>query len=294
MPETRFAGPGGPAVVEAVQVALDQVGRRSDPESWTIVEHGTSNVVALAGDVAVRVARSEMSGLEARRAQHVIDALPSLPFSVPRSVGAPVHVNGVLAIVQERIHGDVHPAGPADPAELAKLLEALRSVPLPPISAHLAVPRAYMGGNDWQSVLTSEVVPRLNRSVRGEALSRVESLAALESDPVSLCHGDLAGTNVLWRDGKIVGVLDWDLASPADITDDVASLASWHGWESLGPFIDDQTANRARTVAATHVLQPIAFTLLQERPPGELERAVARANTALAQELDVQTDVAVP
>ncbi len=42
-----------------------------------------------------------------------------------------------------------------------------------------------------------------------------------------MCHSDWAPYNVVWRDERIVGVIDWDLAYPGDPLEDVA-FAVWH------------------------------------------------------------------
>lgn len=40
-----------------------------------------------------------------------------------------------------------------------------------------------------------------------------------------ICHNDLAPYNVVWRGGAIVGIIDWDLASPGDAVSDLAFTA---------------------------------------------------------------------
>ena len=51
-------------------------------------------------------------------------------------------------------------------------------------------------------------------------------------DPnATILHGDWAPYNVVWRDGGVAGVIDWDLARPGDPLDDLA-FAAWH-WAPL-------------------------------------------------------------
>jgi hypothetical protein len=57
-----------------------------------------------------------------------------------------------------------------------------------------------------------------------------------------VCHNDVAPYNVVWRDGRIVGLIDWDVAGPGVPTSDLAfaawawvplhdpSLLADHGW----------------------------------------------------------------
>jgi hypothetical protein len=40
-------------------------------------------------------------------------------------------------------------------------------------------------------------------------------------------HGDLGPWNMVWRDGQLAGLIDWDLAEPGYKMDDIAQIA-WH------------------------------------------------------------------
>jgi Ser/Thr protein kinase RdoA (MazF antagonist) len=42
-----------------------------------------------------------------------------------------------------------------------------------------------------------------------------------------VCHGDLGGWNTVWRDGRLVGFIDWDFAEPRRPIDDLAEVAWW-------------------------------------------------------------------
>ncbi|PPF44106.1 aminoglycoside phosphotransferase family protein [Pseudoclavibacter sp. AY1F1] len=280
--DTAYAAQAAAAICAAASAALEAAGRESDPTSWTMVEHGSSNVVLLTSDSAVRVARSSRAAAESRRAQRLIDALPQLPFAVPRSLGPAVEVNGVTAIVQARIHGSPHDPGSGNPSAMAGLLEAIKTVPIAGIAPNLAAPRAFMGGDSWHERMHRDVIPLLLTSVRDEARRRVDALAQLDVVVPALTHGDLAGANVLWHDGRVSGVLDWDLATAHDTADDIASLASWHGWESVTAFASADELRRARIIAATHILQPLAFSLVEGRSAEEIRRGVQRANARLS------------
>jgi hypothetical protein len=54
-----------------------------------------------------------------------------------------------------------------------------------------------------------------------------------------VCHGDFGPWNVVWRDGRPVGILDWDCAGPGLAIDDVA-----YAIEYTAPFRDDDTCVR--------------------------------------------------
>ncbi|HJP41564.1 MAG TPA: phosphotransferase family protein [Dehalococcoidia bacterium] len=48
---------------------------------------------------------------------------------------------------------------------------------------------------------------------------------------IALCHGDPGPGNFLYRDGKIVAVVDWEMAHLGDPMDDVG----WTCWRAVGP-----------------------------------------------------------
>jgi Phosphotransferase enzyme family len=54
-----------------------------------------------------------------------------------------------------------------------------------------------------------------------------------------ICHGDFGPWNVVYREGRPVGILDWDFAGPGPALDDVA-----YALEYVTPFRDDATAMR--------------------------------------------------
>lgn len=100
-------------------------------------------------------------------------------------------------------------------------------------------------------------------------------------DPgATIVHGDWAPYNVVWRDGLVVGVIDWDLARPGDPLDDLA-FAAWL-WSPLhhpemiaggefGPWEDAERERRLRLLADTYGLEDRA---------GFGERIVARMHAS--------------
>lgn len=284
--ETRFVRPPEALLPTLVEAALRSAGRRSAPVVWA--EHGSHTLVALTDDVAVRVTRQPHAADDLLRAQRLVDALPPLPFAVPRSVGDAVEREGYLAVPVQRLPGTPEAPTRPDPAVLRDLLDAVHAVPLAPLTAHLAAPRAFCGGDAWQQVLHDRVVPLLPTDVRDEAARRVSALAALDAVEPVLNHGDLAGSNLHWQDGRVVGVLDWDLAAPDDPAEDVAALAtSLAAWDVLVGVLDAGTLRRARVFARTFPLQVVGYGLLQRRPSAEVQRLVERAGRALRAEPSV-------
>ena len=61
-------------------------------------------------------------------------------------------------------------------------------------------------------------------------------LIPLEPEQI-VCHGDFGPWNVVWREGRPVGILDWDWACPGNPMDDIA-----YALEYAVPFRDDVAA----------------------------------------------------
>ncbi|MDF2990723.1 MAG: putative aminoglycoside phosphotransferase [Microbacterium sp.] len=281
MLETRFVTPDRARTADLVATALRDAGERAAPASWQWIEHGSANLVVLAGSAAVRVGRTAAASAESIRAQHLVDDLPVFPFAVPRSLGEPHRDGGLVAIVQRRLDGIPHPSGHGDPDALGTLLDALAEVPVGPREPHLATPHAFMGGDRWHAVMVEQAIPLLDRAARDRARKAADALAALEPVGAGLVHGDLAGSNVLWSDGVVSGVIDWDLASAGDSAVDVAALAVWHGWDALERVRSRDVIARARVIAATHPLQVLCFSIVNERPESERRRAAEWASSRM-------------
>lgn len=54
------------------------------------------------------------------------------------------------------------------------------------------------------------------------------------ANPEVICHGDPGPWNMVWDGPKAIGLVDWDLAHPAPVVDDVA-----YALEYFAPFRDD-------------------------------------------------------
>jgi aminoglycoside phosphotransferase (APT) family kinase protein len=279
--ETGYVEPDRATTTALVGQLLKDAGAPADPAAWEWVRTGSSSLVVLAGEVAVRVARDGAAAADLHRSRDLVAALPPLPFVVARPIGEVAELDGVVAAAAARVPGAARPPGPADPAELRALLDAVHGLDPTPLRAHLAPPRAFFGGADWYSVLTELATPLLPVQVRDRARAAVDALAALDHPEPAVNHGDLAGSNVHWEGDRVVGVLDWDLAALEDPAEDVASLLTWHGWE-LGPQVaDPATLARARVFGAVSPLTVIAFSVLRGRPADEIERVTARVAARL-------------
>lgn len=280
--ETRFVRPPQPLLTHLAARALGEAGERRAPDECVWVEHGSNTVVVLAEQTAVRITRQAAGAAELLRAQALIDALPDLPFLVPRSLGDPVETEGHVAVPTLRLRQGSEPPEVPDAVVLGELLEAVHTVDLDRVRGHLAAPRAFFGGDDWQQVLTGRVVPLLAPDLQQDASARVADLVTLAAVPPVVNHGDLGAGNVLWSGDRISAVLDWDLAAADDPAEDVATVAtSFRAWDALSRRFDEDTMRRAQVFRRTFPLAVVAFAVLAERPAPEVDRAVARAEQGL-------------
>ena len=229
------------------------------------------DVVLLPGCAAIRVAR-EGDAAEVARHHELLRRLGALglPFMVPEPLADIETVDDRPALATAWIPGQPSPRGEGEAAALRAVLDVLAGIDLDTVRDVLTIAHAYAGGEEWAEVMLEQAVPRLPARWRDEARSRIQAALDLEPVPELLVHGDLAGDNMRWsEDGRLVGILDWDLASPWDQAVDVACLA-WHGWENVRKAVDEATYERARTWYRTFGIEQIASALVH----GESEEAV--------------------
>lgn len=214
--------------------------------SARLAEHGNlHHVVLFPGVAAVRISKRPSSAAELPRRTEILRAVGAagLPFAVPEPLTPVATFGERRAVAISWIDGEPLPEGVGDPAVLGPLLEALREVAVSPqLKAVLHTPRRYDDGLGWADILSAEVIPRLPAKWRDGVRQRLETLLALEEVPAGLVHGDLGGGNIHFdRDGKLVGVVDWDMAILSDPAIDAALVATWHGWDVLRAATDGQT-----------------------------------------------------
>lgn len=246
-----------------------------------IVETGTSSVVVLTPDLAIRIARDEIAARELKRAQRLVDELPEFSFQVPRSAAEILDEGGFVAVPTHRLTGSPHAAGSGDPKSLKAVLDEIQGVDISGLTDLLAEPHSFCGGRQWLDVL-HKIVPLLDAGAQEPALEIIHQLenqeASLTTADLGFTHGDLAGSNMLFDGEQVTAVLDWDLASVSDPADDVASLANWHGWELLPQLAGPELADRAEILRRSHPLQAVAFAYVHGRPEEELMAEARRAS----------------
>lgn len=246
-----------------------------------IVETGTSSVVVLTQDLAIRIARDEITAQELKRTQRLVDELPEFSFQMPRSAAEILDEDGIVAVPTLRLAGSPHAAGSGDPKALKAVLDEIQEVDTSGLKNYLAEPHVFCGGHQWLDVL-HKIVPLLGVSARDPALEIIHQLenqeARLTPADLGFTHGDLAGSNMLFDGEQVTAVLDWDLASVSDPADDVASLANWHGWQLLPQLANPELADRAEILRRSHPLQAVAFAYVHGRPEEELMAEARRAS----------------
>ncbi|KOV78214.1 aminoglycoside phosphotransferase family protein [Nocardia sp. NRRL S-836] len=205
------------------------------------------DVLLIPGVAAVRVSKRPLAAASMPRRVEVLRQLASagLPFRVPEPLTPVTTFGDRAAVAVSWVDGVALPAGVGDPAQVAEVLEAVRSVPL--TGALMAALDGRALGPSWPAVIAEEILPRLPARWQAEGQRRLDAVLALESVPDALVHGDLGGSNVHWApDGTLFGVLDWDMAMPADPAIDAAQMA-WHGWDNVRRAVSADTYHRART-----------------------------------------------
>ncbi|MFF0746978.1 phosphotransferase family protein [Streptomyces sp. NPDC004111] len=238
---------------------------------------GSHEVVLLPGTAVVRIAHNPTAVAALSRRTELLRRLADLdlPFTVPRPLSAVMTVEGRTAVALSWVEGAPCPKGEGgEPKELAGLLDCLRDIDCDPLADVLGAPHEYAGGDRWAEVMMGEVVPRLPQAWRPEAERRLRAALDLRWERPSLVHGDLAGSNMHWDDrGRLVGVLDWDLASSFDPAVDAACLF-WHGWDKVRGAVDGETLRRACAWVLTFGLEQPAFAILNNAPEQEVASAI--------------------
>jgi phosphotransferase family enzyme len=110
------------------------------------------------------------------------------------------------------------------------------------------LPGETIGWQDWPLVMLDLTGPamlaRLLRRYHDAVRSFDPGPGAVWQNPLAtngelVRHGDFSPFNTVWRDGEVVGVIDWDFAQPGKAITDVAYLA----WYTV-PLSDDASAAR--------------------------------------------------
>lgn len=241
------------------------------------------DVVLLPGRAAIRIARGLAAEQELERRTELSRRLAGLglPFAVPEPLTPVKVLHGRTAVAMSWIEGELRAKAACEPAVAAGLLRALAEVDCAPLRDVLGEPHEYAGRADWARVLEEQAVPALPRRWRAEARRRVEAAQDLPEVEPSLVHGDLCGYNLHWGPaGRIVGVLDWDLAAPFDPAVDAACLGN-HGWDAVRAAVPAEVYRRALIWYRTFGIEQVSSAILNGEPGEVIKRYVARATEFL-------------
>ena len=232
-----------------------------DWQSARVVERGKDHTVLIADDLAVaRIPRR--SDPDLIRKMQLIDAL-DLPWQVPTPLS--VVDEGVL---QAYIPGTAHPHGSGDPETLADILSVFETTQTSGLC--LNVPFAQRGR------FTREQLTALDTVIPDRmAWAIAEHVHGGTDDQVGagLVHGDLAGHNMHWVEGELVGILDWDYAAVWDTALNATYLSLWHG-----VALEDITGvpNRARVWSGALGMYSLADALSWDVSPAGWRRLIKK------------------
>lgn len=208
---------------------------------------GQFHEVLVAPEEAVmRMSRTPEAAAAMQRRVDLVQALEGqFSFLLPSALGRVWHDADFSAVIQRYVPGAAHLPHAGDATALRRVLAELASVEVGELEELLAPPFAFRGTWTPDKIeSTIKVLPQDLGVAAQQVLDAVDSFAEV---PVSLVHGDLAGHNMRWREGTLLGVIDWDLAAAWDPALNTAYLALWHGHdfiETIAPSV--QEAWRAR------------------------------------------------
>lgn len=228
-----------------------------DWQGAQIVERGKDHTILIVKDVAVaRIPRRPDSDLN--RKMRLLEIL-ELPWHIPTPLSEVD--DGVL---QTYIPGTAHPHGTGDPHVLANIVAVFDSYDTSGL--HLNVPFAQRGR------ITQQMLETLDQAVPDRmAWAIAEAVHGWTDDRVGagLVHGDLAGHNMHWVDGQLVGILDWDYAAVWDTALNATYLSLWHG---IAPEELTAAPNRARVWSGALGLYSLADALSWDVSPAGWRR----------------------
>src|SRR5699024_2271948 len=171
-------------------------------------------------------------------------------------------------VIQTFIPGSAHPHNSGNAATLATIVETLAQHDTSDLS--LGQPFAQRGR------ITEEMLAGLDTAVEhGMHRAIAEHIHAWTDEGVGagLVHGDLAGHNMHWIDGELIGILDWDYAAIWDTALNAAYLNLWHG-VALEDF--SAVPNRARVWSGALGLYSLADALSWNVSPAGWRRLNAK------------------
>ena len=196
-------------------------------------EGGQFHLVLVAeGRAVMRMSRTAEAAAQMQRRVDLLQALSGrFSFQLPTALSEVWHGEDFSAVIQRYIPGAAHPPHAGDATRLRAVLEELAAVDVGPLARLLAPPFSFRG--PWSPQKVDATLGALPSALVGAATRVLDTIAAFAAVPPALVHGDLAGHNMRWSEGRLLGVLDWDLAAAWDPALNTAYLCLWHGTDLL-------------------------------------------------------------
>ncbi|MDN6533169.1 MAG: phosphotransferase [Yaniella sp.] len=248
-------------LLDTVPTSLASQIQTYDWQQAKVVERGKDHVLVIAEGLAVARLPRRVEPELARRTR-LLEQL-ELPWKVPTPLSAVDH--GVL---QTYIPGSAHAHHSGNAATLAAVVETLAQYDTSNLS--LGQPFAQRGR------ITEQMLTRLDTAVENDMHRAIaEHIHAWTDEGMGagLVHGDLAGHNMHWVDGELVGILDWDYAAVWDTALNATYLNLWHGI-ALEDITD--LPNRARVWSGALGLYALADALSWNVSPAGWRRLNAK------------------
>lgn len=238
----------------AVSASLPQF----DWPSATFTRGAFHEVALIGNSTALRVCTGAGHEDRAVREMRTLDALASahLTAAIPRLT------TELSSMPEWSAYGTTVVEGSADPnirwsrvrTSLAHVLTELATIPTDVVGPV----RAWCGGPEWPERV-SRILSDREKQTRRAAAAVIARLLDVESDaPHTFVHGDFGLHNILFENGRVSGLIDFDCAGIGDPAADLAPLIGCFGSAPLQDIADGATVMRARVHRATLSLQVAA------------------------------------
>lgn len=237
-------------------------------ENAVVNEGGQFHTVLLGNDQAViRTARTPEASAQMPRSVRLHRLVAEqLDYRIPTDCSEILTVDGLSSVATVFIPGGAHEPHHGDPLQLRRVVKELASVQLSPLESELAEPFSFRG--PWTPARQQACFDALPAALRPATTALWDQLDYLAQVPAGLVHGDLAGHNMHWVDGQLLGILDWDLACAWDPALNTAYLSLWHGQEMIEQIAPDaEQARRARIWLGLMSLERLSDTLTRSDNP---------------------------
>jgi aminoglycoside phosphotransferase (APT) family kinase protein len=205
-------------------------GRWADRPLTPLASGGTVNAVyRLGDDLTVRLPLTAGGAADITKEHRVLAALPRLPVPVPVvvAIGEPAEGYPWPWAVHRWLDGSPAVEGaPAPARELAELITALRATPADGPPAYRGKPLSAVDAGARRAI---DELSRTDEPFDAAAALAVWT-SALEApqwtERPCWVHSDLMPSNLLLRDGRLAGVLDWATAGVGDPACDL--IPAWN------------------------------------------------------------------